>query len=75
MPEESSDGPEKKITRLAIGLEGGFAPDSTKPKFEYIDHHSVILLPEFTSIPWPNPDLPVEVSVNFKYCFAILFIY
>ncbi|XP_077288422.1 ubiquitin specific protease 5 isoform X2 [Arctopsyche grandis] len=66
LPEESSDGPEKKITRLAIGLEGGFAPDSAKPKFEYIDHHSVVLLPEFTSIPWPNSDLPVEVTESVK---------
>ncbi|XP_074038591.1 ubiquitin specific protease 5 isoform X1 [Leptinotarsa decemlineata] len=56
------DGPEKKITRLAIGVEGGFDPDSAKKKFEYEDLYSVVILPNFTSIQWPNNELPEIVK-------------
>ncbi|KAM3965206.1 ubiquitin specific protease 5 [Aphomia sociella] len=60
-PEQTGDGPEKKITRLAIGVEGGFDPDSGKPKFTYTNHYSVVVLPGFHTYPWPNPDLPEVV--------------
>ncbi|CAH0548002.1 unnamed protein product [Brassicogethes aeneus] len=51
------DGPEKKITRLAIGVEGGFT-DETAKKFKYTDIYNVVVLPSFTNILWPNADLP-----------------
>ncbi|KOB76671.1 Ubiquitin carboxyl-terminal hydrolase [Operophtera brumata] len=40
--EQTGDGPEKKITRLAIGVEGGFDPTSGKPKFTYTDHYNLM---------------------------------
>lgn len=52
------DGPEKKITRLAIGVEGGFDPDSNKKLFEFVDIYRLVILPDFTTISWPNADLP-----------------
>ncbi|XP_013194321.1 ubiquitin carboxyl-terminal hydrolase 5 [Amyelois transitella] len=61
-PEHTGDGPEKKITRLAIGVEGGFDPDSGKPKFINVDHYNVVVLPGFHTYPWPNPDLPEVVK-------------
>ncbi|KAH9643456.1 hypothetical protein HF086_002575 [Spodoptera exigua] len=42
-PEQTGDGPEKKITRLAIGVEGGFDPACGKPKFTYTDHYNVVV--------------------------------
>ncbi|XP_065340224.1 ubiquitin carboxyl-terminal hydrolase 5 [Cloeon dipterum] len=64
--ESTPEGPDKKITRLAIGVEGGFFPDLNKKKFEYEDTLSIFLYPSRKSCPWPNPDLPeiVKSSVN-----------
>lgn len=56
--EKTGDGPEKKITRLAIGVDGGFDPDSGKEKYIYTDHYNVVLLPGFHQYPWPNSALP-----------------
>ncbi|XP_045448082.1 ubiquitin carboxyl-terminal hydrolase 5 [Melitaea cinxia] len=61
-PEQTGDGPEKKITRLAIGVEGGFDPDCGKPKFTYTDHYNVVVLPGFHTFPWPNDSLPDVVK-------------
>lgn len=55
--------PEKKIARLAIGVEGGFNPDANKKRYEYEEHNSVVVLPDFDVIPLPNTDLPELVSV------------
>ncbi|VEN49930.1 unnamed protein product, partial [Callosobruchus maculatus] len=52
------DGPDKKITRLAIGVEGGFDPDVGKKKYEYEDIYNIVLLPDFVTLPWPNEELP-----------------
>ncbi|CAG9761371.1 unnamed protein product [Ceutorhynchus assimilis] len=60
------DGPEKKITRLAIGVEGGFDPDSSKKKFEFEDFYKITILPSYTSIDWPNEDLPELVKLSVK---------
>lgn len=62
--QQQGDGPEKKITRLAIGVEGGFSADSGK-KYEYTDHCSIVILPSHTTIPWPNSDLPEIVRINY----------
>ncbi|CAG4971126.1 unnamed protein product [Colias eurytheme] len=61
-PEQTGDGPEKKITRLAIGVEGGFDPDCGKPKYTYTDHYNVVVLPGFQSYPWPNDALPEVIK-------------
>lgn len=57
-----SDGPEKKITRLAIGVEGGFDPNENKRNYEYRDHLSIVVFPEAVKMPYPNIDLPLLVS-------------
>jgi ubiquitin carboxyl-terminal hydrolase 5/13 len=56
-----AEGPEKKITRLAIGVEGGFDPDANKRKFEYKDHYNIVVFPAAVKIPYPNTDLPTLV--------------
>lgn len=61
--QQVSDGPEKKITRLAIGVEGGFDPESKKRKFEYTDHYNVVVFPGHDTIPYPNDDLPLHVNL------------
>ncbi|KAI5635784.1 zn-finger in ubiquitin-hydrolases domain-containing protein [Phthorimaea operculella] len=61
-PEQTGDGPEKKITRLAIGVEGGFDPESGKSKYTYTDHYAVVVLPGFHTFPWPDPALPEVVK-------------
>ncbi|KAG4066703.1 hypothetical protein HA402_007339 [Bradysia odoriphaga] len=60
--QQASDGPEKKITRLAIGVEGGFDPEANKRKFEYTDHYNVVVFPGHDIIPYPNDDLPLQVT-------------
>ncbi|XP_049819162.1 ubiquitin carboxyl-terminal hydrolase 5 isoform X2 [Aethina tumida] len=58
---EEGDGPEKKITRLAIGVEGGFNTDSGK-KYKYTDIYNVVVLPSFTTLAWPDNNLPEIVK-------------
>lgn len=62
---KQGDGPERKVTRLAIGLEGGFDPDNAK-NYEISETNSIVLLPDFSSIPWPCESLPQPVS-SYKY--------
>lgn len=59
----SIEGPEKKITRLAIGVEGGFDPDASKRKFEVKDHYNIVVYPNAVKIPYPNVEMPMLVSV------------
>ncbi|XP_057375327.1 ubiquitin carboxyl-terminal hydrolase 5-like [Daphnia carinata] len=62
LPQEKSElEPEKKITRLAIGIEGGFPMESTT-KFEYEEKHSVAIYPGPIEIPLPHPNLPLELE-------------
>ncbi|CAH1967879.1 unnamed protein product [Acanthoscelides obtectus] len=56
------DGPDKKITRLAIGVEGGFDPDAGKKKYEFEDIYTIVLLPDFVILSWPNEEMPDIVS-------------
>lgn len=58
-PDQTEDGPDKKITRLAIGTPGGFNPDLQK--YTYDESYSVVVLPNFTTIPY-NSDLPLKVN-------------
>ncbi|OQV13825.1 Ubiquitin carboxyl-terminal hydrolase 5 [Hypsibius exemplaris] len=46
--------------RLAIGLEGGF--DTREPKFEYDEVWSIVVLPDFLSIPLPYELLPTKIA-------------
>ncbi len=52
--------PEKKITRLAIGIEGGF-PIENALKYEYEEKNSIAIFPGPKEIPLPYPNLPTEV--------------
>ncbi|KAG5683961.1 hypothetical protein PVAND_013216 [Polypedilum vanderplanki] len=58
---ESEEGPEKKITRLAIGLEGGLQDNSSK-KYKYEDTYHIVVFPSQTKIAFPNENLPSIVN-------------
>ncbi|XP_050444906.1 ubiquitin carboxyl-terminal hydrolase 5 [Cataglyphis hispanica] len=62
--DEQGDGPEKKITRLAIGTAGGFMPD--QQKYTYDEEYNIIILPDFLSIPYPSNNLPEKVELAVK---------
>lgn len=64
--EDTEEGPEKKITRLAIGLEGGLQEDASRKKFHYEDVYSIVVFPSQTKIPFPTEGLPsiINDSVN-----------
>lgn len=66
LPPEKETEPEKKIAKLAIGMEGGFNPDAGKKKYEYEEHNSIVVLPDFDKFPLPNPELPelIQQSVE-----------
>lgn len=54
----NGDGPEKKVTRLAIGVDGGFDATQTEVLYDIKDTYSVVLLPGFIKIAMPNEQLP-----------------
>ncbi|XP_073842535.1 ubiquitin specific protease 5 [Musca autumnalis] len=63
-------GPERKITRLAIGVEGGYNDANTK-KYEYKDHYSIVVAPDIqTKIAFPNNDLPLIVTQSVEAILA-----
>ncbi|KZC06438.1 PREDICTED: ubiquitin carboxyl-terminal hydrolase 5 [Dufourea novaeangliae] len=62
--EHQGDGPEKKITRLAIGKADGFTPD--QQKYTYHESYEIVILPNFTTIPYPSDNLPQEVEHAIK---------
>lgn len=70
--DKPGDGPEKKITRLAIGVEGGFDPAAGK-KFRFEEFYNIVILPSFTQIQWPNMELPNIVSL--KKCLNTLYVH
>ncbi|GAB2284593.1 ubiquitin-specific protease ubp14 [Dionaea muscipula] len=54
----SEDRPSKKPTLLAIGVEGGF---DSEPQYE--ETHSIVILPEFVTLPFPSLELPEKVRL------------
>lgn len=50
---------------LQLGIEGGF--DVSGKKYEFEEHNSVVLLPDFNVIPLPCVDLPDTVSIFLVY--------
>ncbi|XP_008209827.1 ubiquitin carboxyl-terminal hydrolase 5 isoform X2 [Nasonia vitripennis] len=62
--EQTEDGPDKKITRLAIGTPGGFNPDVQK--YNYEEKYEIVLMPGFVRIPYPNEDLPKPVKISIE---------
>lgn len=61
---QQGDGPEKKITRLAIGTTGGFMPD--QQKYTYHETYEIVILPNFTTIPYPSSGLPEQLELAVK---------
>ncbi|KAI4333751.1 hypothetical protein L6164_018520 [Bauhinia variegata] len=53
------DRPSKKPTLLAIGVDGGF--DNNEPEHE--ETHSIIILPDYASLPFPSVELPEKVRL------------
>lgn len=53
-------GPERKITRLAIGYEGG--ADSNSKKYVYKDTYHIVVVPEMIQIAYPNDNLPLIIQ-------------
>ncbi|XP_035728148.1 ubiquitin carboxyl-terminal hydrolase 5-like [Vespa mandarinia] len=62
--DQKGDGPEKKITRLAIGTSGGFTPD--QQKYTYHEEYKIVILPKFTEIPYPKDGLPEQIEIAIK---------
>ncbi|XP_013417871.1 ubiquitin carboxyl-terminal hydrolase 5 [Lingula anatina] len=62
LPKSDEEPEKKKPTKLAIGVEGGFAVDEKKYDFE--EHNSVVVLPDWTKIPLPNTEIPDMVSLS-----------
>ena len=56
---------------MFAGVEGGF--DTDEKKYEVEEINSVVVLPDWTEITLPNPDLPGEVSsIDLSYCCWLL---
>lgn len=52
--------PEPKVTRLALGVEGGFETNQAIYKFEYV--YSIVVFPEKVALPYPNSNLPTLIQ-------------
>ncbi|XP_053985117.1 ubiquitin carboxyl-terminal hydrolase 5 [Hylaeus anthracinus] len=63
--EHLGDGPDKKITRLAIGTSDGFIPD--QQKYTYHETYQIVILPHFIRIPYPTDNLPQKVDQAIKF--------
>lgn len=60
---------ERKITRLAIGVDGGFDPDAENKKYKTIEKYSIVILPSFKSIPFETNELPQKVIIKlYLFC-------
>jgi ubiquitin carboxyl-terminal hydrolase 5/13 len=60
--EKAEDAPpNKKPTKMALGIEGGFDLDE-EPLATYEEENSIVILPSFTTIPLPCPDLPPKIQ-------------
>lgn len=55
---------------MAIGVDGGFDPDSGKKRYEFNVSYSIVVLPEYQIIPYPNENLPLQVSNSIKEIIA-----
>ncbi|KAL6283749.1 hypothetical protein ACE6H2_014678 [Prunus campanulata] len=53
------DRPLKKPTLMAIGVDGGF--DNHEPEYE--ETHSIVLLPDYVTLPFPSVELPEKVRL------------
>ncbi|KAL5289705.1 USP5 family protein [Megaselia abdita] len=53
--------PEPKITKLALGIEGGFSTNDIN-KFEYKDVYNIIVFPAKVKFPYPDKNLPCLIQ-------------
>ncbi|CAD5112680.1 DgyrCDS1901 [Dimorphilus gyrociliatus] len=53
---ESDEPEKKKVTRMAIGVEGGF--DANTAQFEYEEKQTIVILPSWTVLEYPDENLP-----------------
>lgn len=52
--------PEPKITRLALGIQGGYETNEVKTEYEYVYH--IVVFPEKAVFPYPNDNLPILIQ-------------
>ncbi|VVC39492.1 Hypothetical protein CINCED_3A020265 [Cinara cedri] len=57
---------QRKITRLAIGVEGGFDPDAENKQYKTVEKYSIVILPSFERIPFETSELPQKVIDSVK---------
>ena len=60
--DDQADHPKKKITKLAIGLEGGFNPETPADHFEVQEIRSLVIVPGFVRLQLDDADLPPQVT-------------
>lgn len=63
-------GPERKITRLAIGVEGGYN-DVNDKTYDIKDTHSIVVMPDIDKkFPFPNEEFPLLVTQSVEALLA-----
>ncbi|XP_037933420.1 ubiquitin carboxyl-terminal hydrolase 5 [Teleopsis dalmanni] len=62
-------GPERKITRLAIGIEGGYN-DADAKKYDYKDTYNIVIMPDNIKFPYPDPELPLLITQSVESLLA-----
>lgn len=56
---------EKFWLGLFLGVEGGFQTDDKKFEFEEVT--SIVILPQWLEVPFPDAQLPDEVGLNYHF--------
>ncbi|CAG7723166.1 unnamed protein product [Allacma fusca] len=66
IPKPKIDGPEKKVTRFAIGVEGGFDANAGDFDVKTEEFYQLVVIPGFHTISLPCDSLPeiVTLSIN-----------
>jgi hypothetical protein len=54
-------------------VEGGFDVDDSK-KYDIQETYAIVTLPDFTSVPYPNPNLPEKVKEIFHVTIIFFFV-
>ena len=59
--------PPEKISKMAIGVPGGFSADSAdKEQFDFKHEHKIVLLPDFQEFELEDEKLPLAVQMSAK---------
>ena len=62
--DDGSDEVPEKVSRMAIGVPGGFNPEARK--YDYSEENAIVVMPDFKSFPLDDADIPLAIQMSAK---------